>query len=252
MGCLLCSRLVNFVKNTLNLDNCVRVRCWADYTIALSWIQRDARKKDLLVANRVKEIRKLTSPSCWQHCISKDNPADLITRGLLADKLVDSTMWLYGPSMLKESQYQEREANPVKYKDEIGIGSTAVCLNVQGVPDNPLIDLDRYSKLSKVLRVTAYVLRFIINCRNSNNKVAGPLITEEIDFAKLKLIYCIQREVFSAEIKVLLGKKAIPQWSILRNLDPFLDDKGLLRIRGRLESSNLNYDTKHPVIIPNG
>ncbi|XP_068229312.1 LOW QUALITY PROTEIN: uncharacterized protein [Palaemon carinicauda] len=252
MGCLLCSRLVNFVKNTLNLDNCVRVRCWTDSTIALSWIQRDVSKKDLFVANRVKEIRELTPPSCWQHCVSKDNPADLITRGLLADKLVDSTMWLYGPSMLKESQYQEREGNPVKYKDEIGMESTAVCLNVQGMPDNPLIDLDRYSKLSKVLRVTAYVLRFIINCRNSNNKVAGPLITEEIDFAKLKLIYCIQREMFSAEIKVLLGKKAIPQWSKLRNLDPFLDDKGLIRIRGRLEFSNLEYDTKHPVIIPKG
>ncbi|XP_068232198.1 uncharacterized protein [Palaemon carinicauda] len=209
MGCLLCSRLVNFVKNTLNLDNCVRVRCWTDSTIALSWIQRDASKKDLFVANRVKEIRELTPPSCWQHCVSKDNPADLITRGLLADKLVDSNLWLYGPSMLKESQYQEREGNPVKYKDEIGIESTAVCLNVQGVPDNPLIDLDRYSKLSKVLRVTAYVLRFIINCRNSNNKVAGPLITEEIDFAKLKLIYCIQREVFSAEIKVLLGMRRL-------------------------------------------
>ncbi|XP_068247720.1 uncharacterized protein [Palaemon carinicauda] len=201
MGCLLCSRLVNFVKNILNLDNSVRVRCWTDSTIALSWIQRDASKKDLFVTNRVKEIRELTPPSCWQHCVSKDNPADLITRGLLADKLVDSTMWLYGPSMLKESQYQKREGNPVK---------------------------------------------------NSNNKVAGPLITEEIDFAKLKLIYCIQREVFSAEIKVLLGKKAIPQWAKLRNLDPFLDDKGLIRIRGRLEFSNLNYDTKHPVIILKG
>ncbi|XP_068201638.1 uncharacterized protein [Palaemon carinicauda] len=120
------------------------------------------------------------------------------------------------------------------------------------MPDNPLIDLDRYSKSSKVLRVTAYVLRFITNCRNSNNKVAGPPITEEIDFAKLKLINCIQREVFSAEIKALLGKKAIPHWPKLRNLDPFLDDKGLLRIRGRLEFFNLNYDTKHPVIIPKG
>ncbi|XP_068215832.1 uncharacterized protein [Palaemon carinicauda] len=210
MGCLLGSRLVNFVKNTLNLDNSVRVRCWTDSTIALSWIQGDVSKKDLFVANRAKEIRELTPPSYWQHCVSKDNPADLITRGLLADNLVDSTMWLYGPSMLKEFQYQKREGNPVKYKDEIGIESTAICLNVQGVPDNPLIDLDRYSKLSKVLRVTAYVLRFIINCRNSNNKVAGPLITEEIDFAKLKLIYCIQREVFSAEIKALLDKKGYP------------------------------------------
>ncbi|XP_064116674.1 uncharacterized protein LOC135222519 [Macrobrachium nipponense] len=199
MGSLLCSRLVNFVKNALNLDNSVRVRRWADFTIALSWIQGDASKKDIFVANR------------------------------------------------------EREGNTVvKDKKEISTESTVACLNVQGVPENPLIDLDQFSKLSKVLRVTAYVLRFIRNCKISQNKVEGPLITEEIDFAKLKLIYCIQREVFSVEIKALLGNKAIPQWSKLRNLDPFLDDKRLLRIKGRLEFSNLDYDTKHPVIIPNG
>ncbi|XP_068240256.1 uncharacterized protein [Palaemon carinicauda] len=109
LGSLLCSRLVNFVKNTLNLDSSVRVRCWKDSTIALSRIQGYASKKDLFVANRVKEIRELTPPSCWQYCVRKGNPADLITRGLIADNLVNSTMWLYGPSMLKESQYQERE-----------------------------------------------------------------------------------------------------------------------------------------------
>ena len=87
--------------------------CWTDSTIALSWIQGGATKKEVFVANRVKEIRELTPPSCWQHCGSKDNPADLITWRLLADKLVNNTLWLYGPSMLIESPCQNKEVNTV-------------------------------------------------------------------------------------------------------------------------------------------
>ncbi|KAK4317024.1 hypothetical protein Pmani_011836 [Petrolisthes manimaculis] len=47
MGSLLCSRLVNFVKNTLSLDD-NRVMCWTDSTIVLSWIGGGARRKDVL------------------------------------------------------------------------------------------------------------------------------------------------------------------------------------------------------------
>ncbi|XP_042874774.1 uncharacterized protein LOC122254950 [Penaeus japonicus] len=39
MGALLCSRLVNFVKNFLHLDSRTKVMCWSDSTIALSWIK---------------------------------------------------------------------------------------------------------------------------------------------------------------------------------------------------------------------
>lgn len=193
----------------------------------------------------------MTPPHCWQHCGSKDNLADLITRGLMADNLVDNTLWLYGPSMLTESLHQNKENNTVVTdSEEISTESTA-CLSVQ-VPVSPLIDLDQYSELGKALRVTAYVLRFFKNCKNNQNKVTGPLTTEEIDLAKLRLIYCIQGEAFSAKIKAILSSKAMPKWSKLSKLDTFIDDEGLLRIKGRLTFSNLDSDTKHPVIIPKG
>ena len=42
----------------------------------------------------------------------------------------------------------------------------------------------------------------------------------------------------------------LPRNSSLRKLDPFLDSKGLLRIRGQLEYSDLCYDSKQRIIIP--
>lgn len=44
--------------------------------------------------------------------------------------------------------------------------------------------------------------------------------------------------------------KPLPKGSSLRKLDPFLDCNGLLRIKGRLQYSDLSYDSKHPIIIP--
>lgn len=261
MGALLCSRLVDFVKTSLKLDSDTQVVCWTDSTIALSWIQGETCKKDVFVFNRVRDILALTPQHCWQHCRGKDNPADLITRGLLADKLVDNSMWLCGPSMLKDNPRHPKQSSTVASDTKKASNKSTVCLNVQGEPvspcmdlnkhSDPCMDLNKHSDLNKALRVTAYVLRFINNCR-SQNELKGSITTEEIDLAKCKLIYLTQREVFSDEIKALLIKKAIPKKSKLSKLDPFIDDQGLLRIKGRLEFSDLDYDTKHPVIIPRG
>ena len=69
-----------------------------------------------------------------------------------------------------------------------------------------------------------------------------------MDTANTKLIYVAQREAFSED---LAGNKSIPKHSKLSKLDPFIDDDGIVRIRGRLKKySDLSYDSKHPVILP--
>jgi hypothetical protein len=46
--------------------------------------------------------------------------------------------------------------------------------------------------------------------------------------------------------------KSPSKGSPLCSLDPFVDDEGLLRIKGRLENADLSFESKHPVIIPSG
>lgn len=38
--------------------------------------------------------------------------------------------------------------------------------------------------------------------------------------------------------------------STIKNLNPFLDSKGILRISGRLQSALISFDEKHPIILP--
>ena len=74
--------------------------CWTDSQIVLAWIQSEAKRWKTFIANRVSEIQKLTDIKCWSFCPGKDNPADLLTRGMQADELINSNIWFTGPSFL--------------------------------------------------------------------------------------------------------------------------------------------------------
>ena len=136
-----------------------------------------------------------------------------------------------------------------KTKDNVTCCSVAhpACLGV--APQVPLFDLERWSKFSTAQRVVALVLRFLNNCKTHMKKLSGPLTSDEWENAKVKLLYCTQRETYPQEIAALLRNKPLPKTSNLVKLDPFLDSQGLLRIKGRLENAELSYESKHPIIV---
>ncbi|GFX99711.1 integrase catalytic domain-containing protein [Trichonephila clavipes] len=79
----------------------------------------------------------------------------------------------------------------------------------------------------------------------------GPQFLEkDIDQAETKLIRMVQEQVFLAEIKSLQSKGVVSPNSKLRNLNPFINSDGLLRVGGWLSNSDLPYVNKHPAILP--
>ncbi|GFU90033.1 integrase catalytic domain-containing protein [Trichonephila clavipes] len=60
------------------------------------------------VANRVREIQSLTDPNSWFHCSGKDNPADLLTRGIGVDALTTNSKWWNGSSFLRQIDFQTK------------------------------------------------------------------------------------------------------------------------------------------------
>ena len=48
----------------------------------------------------------------------------------------------------------------------------------------------------------------------------------------------------------LLGDKIVPRKSSIVKLDPSLDDKGIVRVAGRLKRSCLAEEENYPVILP--
>ena len=61
-----------------------------------------------------------------------------------------------------------------------------------------------------------------------------------------------QKLAFPEEVVRLKQGKDIPKSSKLYVLTPYVDETGLLRVRTRLEMSNLTYAEKFPIIMNNG
>ena len=65
----------------------------------------------------------------------------------------------------------------------------------------------------------------------------------------MKIFRLIQQEQFPEEITALQTGKELPKCSKLLQIDPFLDGNGLLRAKGRISKSHLDYETKHPILL---
>ena len=92
-------------------------------------------------------------------------------------------------------------------------------------------DISRFSSLSKLLRTFAFLKRFVHNTRNPNNKRVGDLTSEELSESECSLIVVLQKNDFSNASNSKL----------MRQLNVFTDEKGLIRCAGRIKHSKLSH-----------
>jgi hypothetical protein len=109
----------------------------------------------------------------------------------------------------------------------------------------PVIKCEVFSNWRRLLRVTAYVLRFCRNIRIKSTRDEcddGPLKPEEIERSEG---YWLKIAQVSLAKKMKDGK--------LKSLTPFVDSKGIFRVGGRADPSLVlvSYGKVHPVLLPN-
>lgn len=59
----------------------------------------------------------------------------------------------------------------------------------------------------------------------------------------------VQKVCFSEEYRALAEGSAVASSSRLFALAPFMDSIGVIRVEGRLERADLNYDARHPILL---
>ncbi|XP_068916892.1 uncharacterized protein [Tenebrio molitor] len=96
---LLLARLIVSVKKALNI-RVTKQYLWSDSMVVLAWLNNSPNTWQTFVANRTAEIQELTAIAEWRHVKGKENPADLVSRGLSPRELVDNELWFKGPSWL--------------------------------------------------------------------------------------------------------------------------------------------------------
>lgn len=223
---------------------------WSDSTIALHWIKSEPHNLKTFVANRVQHIQEYTSNCKWNYIPTTENPADFISRGVLPHQIKNNKLWWYGPQFL-QTENDNWPAFPTQ-KLDISINQeykqTFNTIIQHGNQDN-LTFIQNISSYNKLIRVTAYCLRFGFNCKNKIHKI-GALTTDELSQSLKSIVKMVQSTEFENEFKCLTKEKQINSDSKIIKLVPFLDTNGLIRVGGRLQHSELDYNQKHPVLLP--
>ncbi|XP_077260520.1 uncharacterized protein LOC143896497 [Temnothorax americanus] len=250
----LLARLLLFVCRLLDMPY-TPTYCWTDSQVVLAWLSRSPACCKTFVANRVADIQTSLPNTSWSHVSSDENPADCASRGISPAELAANYLWWSGPSWLIQPPEQwPKDVLPEATKttlEERPSTSTAHTTTV-----TPSWDLSkRYSSWSKLLRVTAYIQRFVRNIRSQQQDpfVISPpsiaLLPVKVEFAENFWLQSIQADLFLNEITSLTNAVPIPKSSSLLPLNPFLDNQKLIRVGGRLRNANISETTRHPIVL---
>uniref|UniRef100_A0A8D9ARL7 Integrase catalytic domain-containing protein n=1 Tax=Cacopsylla melanoneura TaxID=428564 RepID=A0A8D9ARL7_9HEMI len=251
---VLLSRLYNSLRHYLSKHSIEQVTFYSDSNIVLAWLRTQPHLLQTYVANRVVEINKLADGCSWYHVPSTDNPCDCASRGLFPQELVIHPLWWHGPDFLLHPNHQwpSGQGQAVDEVPELkrAVNTLAVTATASTAPSNELVEtIQKFSKLTRLQRVFAFVLRFAHNIRHPNAKLHGPLQVGELN-SSLDFLIKLEQTFHFKKVLSELKNSSPPKDASLRKLTPFIDDAGLIRVGGRLHNSGLPYDRKHPLLLP--
>ena len=172
LSSLLASRLTESVKKAMSEVKSINsTTYWSDSTVVLSWIRNSNKEYKQFVENRLQEIRKLAPSKLWKYVPTKQNPANIASRGTTATQLVENKMWWNGPEFLVKSN-EHWPSQPCSYQEDVPelkspqvsvTTSTVNATHISNIMELP--DASKYSSIVRLLRVTAYVLRVVNNLK---------------------------------------------------------------------------------------
>ncbi len=216
---------------------------WTDSKIVLSYINNDAKRFHVFVANRIQQIKTVTKPEQWHYVPTDENPADHASRGLKAQDLLHSN-WLSGPKFLWNLDvFSEGEAIEELSREDPEV-RRAVSHKASTIENHDILErLNRFSSWSRATQAFSKLLAYIF--KKKNKELVNP-----IQKAESRIIQLVQENAFEEEIEYIRHNQQLPKGSKLSPLNPFIDEYGVLRIGGRIRRSNYMFEMKHPAILP--
>ncbi|GFX85630.1 hypothetical protein TNCV_2470321 [Trichonephila clavipes] len=144
-------------------------------------------------------------------------------------------LWWQGPPWLslETSSWPKAESSCDESSDEVKAEQKSVSIfNLFTHTSNDVIHglFEHYASLTKIIHIFAYCQRFIKNCKLIASSQGSSISSSHINTTSLTF----------SESKT--AEETIFRW--------LQDEHGLVRVGGRLQNSQLRFNSKHPIILP--
>ncbi|XP_031622711.1 uncharacterized protein LOC116340379 [Contarinia nasturtii] len=240
-GAALLSKLMVRSIKSLSLSD-YKQYAWCDSKIALAWIAGCPSRWTTFVANRVSQIQKTLPKEIWHHVPSEQNPADIASRGMSINQLSTNNLWWNGPNFLLDHTLWPKTNEYVAEKDIPEQNKRTIILHIAGPQENGV--LKYFSDYSRLLRFTAHAMRW----KNRVKNRMAPIRAHEISNSLKTWVSIVQNEAFAQDI-CKIRKDGQASDSNIRQLCPFLDEHGIMRMNGRVGNADMS-EQKTAIILP--
>ena len=280
------AKILRFLKKELRIP-IATMTLFTDATCVLDWLLSD-KPQPVFIENRLAAIREILG-IIYRYIRTQENPADLATRNNRSfTEIATSNLWWGGPEWLqKEMKDWPNFEVPVidekvlKVADEKAekSGDRMMFQMSYSATDSPseaglvegrlgaVLDLKKFSTLGRLVRTTAWMLRFIFRGRQLPEPKKETYLTC-MDTTRTRWMWVreVQRKEFPGlrhflESWKLRGEKEkekvpseyIRKWlQFAKQLNLTLDENGVICCVGRFEHSDLPKQTKCPQLLPRG
>ena len=231
---------------------------WTDSSVVLAYIRNPLLRTKVFVANRVSFIQKNTDVSQWHFVSSKNNAADVLSRGCMCQTLPST--WIRGPEFLYtyRSEWAENDENVSTCSEQDlellldpNRREQLLYMNItqRTHPIDRLIAF--HSSFYRLKKAICWLLRITQSCRSKSTIDMSPVTVTELGHAESLVVGHIQRMSYSSEIADLSAGRPLNKSSAIIALNPMLVN-GLLVVGGRIKHANIPQDLKFPYILPSG
>uniref|UniRef100_A0ABD2WYZ5 Integrase catalytic domain-containing protein n=1 Tax=Trichogramma kaykai TaxID=54128 RepID=A0ABD2WYZ5_9HYME len=233
---------------------------WPNSKTILHWLHGIPARWPIFVANRCADVAHLTPRATWQYINTKQNPADLASRGSTAGALLDNKLWWHGPEALVATSQPWTATNFDNSNEATAKIETPerIALLQEVTPPPECEIIARFSSYSRMRRVLVYCLRFLkklaLKCNiklslQFESSAEEEITVDELTCATIQLCRMTQASYFSKEILLVKSGQRLSKGHCLNKLSPKIEN-GLLTVGGRLHNSLLSDDCKHLIILP--
>ena len=226
-------RSLKFVSKELELENTQKI-VWTDSQCVLHWL-KSSKPLSTFVKNRIAEITEEKNVE-FRYINTKDNPADIPSRGMSSEDLQSCKLWWNGPDWLKDDisswptwNVEKVDQNTIQMIQSEAKGpttlyeATILAQEPKELKEEPNriekpfgLDEQKYSTYNKVLRITAYINCFIQKLRKRSTQ-KGLLTSEELDESRILWIKYLQKKHYTMNGK---WKDKTHQSSCIKSIEP--------------------------------